>query len=62
MGRLVEPRSNSYNNKVFGASLSAFGGENQAWIGINARAGVWVYTSSGDNLGNLGFENWYPGK
>ena len=55
-GRLVEPRTQSFNDNVFAESLVVFG--YPSWIGINVRKGPpWVYTSGGNELV---FENWYP--
>ena len=61
-GRLVEPKTKSFNDKVNAASIVAFGivpNGMGAWIGINAKAGPWIYTSSGTELV---FENWDQGE
>ena len=55
-GRLFEPHTLSFNNKVYAESIVAFGGEKSAWIGINGKGGSWVYTSSGTELV---LENWW---
>ena len=56
-GRLFEPRTKYINDKVYDESLVVFGEKKPAWIGINAKGGPWVYTSSGTQLE---FENWHP--
>ena len=58
-GRLLEPQTPSFNDKVYDESLVVFEGRKEAWLGMNARGGPWVYTSSGDDFG---FGNWYPGQ
>ena len=58
-GRLVEPKTKSFNDKVNAASIVVFGGKKHAWIGINAKAGPWIYTSNGTELV---FENWDQGE
>ena len=58
-GRLFEPKSLSFNDKVYAESIVAFGGTPYIWFGINAKGGPWVYTESGTALE---FENWYPGQ
>ena len=63
-GRLFEPHTLSFHDKVYAESLVVFGGKKSTWIGINAKGGQpivgpWVYTSTGTELV---FENWYkPG-
>ena len=59
-GRLLEPKTLAFNNKVFAASLIAFGGKKEAWIGMNAKGGSWVYTSSGRDLDLENWEHWEP--
>ena len=59
-GRLFEPHTQDFNDKVNVEAIDVFGWSNDAWIGINAKGGSWVYTSSGIELE---FENWasnYP--
>ena len=58
-GRLFEPKTQYFNDKVYNESLVVFGGEKTTWIGINAKGGPWGYTSSGFELK---FESWYPGQ
>ena len=58
-GRLFEPHTKCFNGKVYDESLVVFGEKKHAWIGINAKGGPWVYTSSGTQLE---FENWDPGQ
>ena len=58
-GRLFEPHTQYFNDKVHAESIVAFGGKQSSWIGINAKGGPWVYTSSGDDLD---IENWQPGQ
>ena len=58
-GRLFEPKTQYFNDKVFDESLVVFGGEKTTWIGINSKGGPWGYTSSRTELE---FENWYPGQ
>ena len=58
-GRLFEPKTLSFNDKVYAESIDVFGGKKHAWIGINKKRGPWVYTSSGTKLE---FENWHPGR
>merc|ERR1712051_961167 len=58
-GRLFEPHTKCFNGKVYDESLVVFGERKHAWIGINAKGGPWVYTSSGTQLE---FENWLPGQ
>ena len=55
-GRLFEPKTQSFNDKVHAKSKVVFGKKN-TWIGINPKGGVWVYTSSGTELE---FQNWRP--
>ena len=56
-GRLFEPKTQSLNDKVYSESIEVFGEKKWAWIGINAKGGSWVYTSSGIELE---FQNWDP--
>jgi len=58
-GRLFEPKTQSFNDKVFEEAIDVFGGLKETWIGINAKGGPWVYTS---NKGELGLVNWNPGQ
>ena len=61
-GRLLEPRTQSFNDKVYAESLVVykhFKGKEDAWIGINGKGGPWVYTSSATKLV---FENWQKGE
>ena len=70
-GRLFEPKTQSFNEKVHAESVVVFG-ENyleqrgkqlawhhSAWIGINRKGGSWVYSNSGTELE---FQNWRSGK
>ena len=60
-GRLVEPKTKSFNDKVYAESIVAFGGTPaSSWIGINgiSKGVPWVYTSSDTELV---FENWHLG-
>ena len=56
-GRLFEPKTQSLNDKVYSESIEVFGEKKWAWIGISAKRGSWVYTSSGIELE---FQNWDP--
>ena len=61
-GRLLEPKTKSFNDKDFAESLVVFKhfkGKEDAWIGINGKGGPWVYTSSASKLA---FENWATGE
>ena len=60
-GRLFEPHTQYFNDKVWAEAIDVFGNENEiwAWIGINDKGGPWVYTSSGTDLK---FPNWQPGQ
>ena len=53
-GRLVEPKTQSFNDKVYAESKVSFGFWS-FWMGIKVKGGAWVYTSSGNKIG---FENW----
>jgi hypothetical protein len=61
-GRLLEPKTKSFNDKVYAESLVfkpfSFNPFN-AWIGINGKRGQWGYTSSATKLV---FENWALGE
>ena len=57
--RLFEPKTQYFNDKVQAESVVVFGGKKPVWIGINAKGGPWVYTSSGTEME---FQNWYPGQ
>ena len=62
IGRLLEPKTKSFNDKVYAESLVVFKhfkGKEDAWIGINGKGGPWGYTSSATKLV---FENWAPGE
>ena len=54
-GRLVEPKTKSFNDKVYAETNIVFGQRQNTWIGIRAKGGSWVYTSSGTEIV---FENW----
>ena len=54
-GRLVEPKTKSFNDKVYAETNIVFGQRKNTWIGIRAKGGSWVYTSSGTEIV---FENW----
>ena len=54
-GRLVEPKTQSFNDKVYAESKVSFGYWS-FWLGIKAKKGAWVYTSSGSKIS---FENWF---
>ena len=54
-GRLVEPKTQSFNDKVYAEARVSFGFRS-FWMGITAKGGAWVYASSGTKIG---FENWY---
>ena len=54
-GRLVEPKTRSFNDKVFTATNKFFGLGKSCWIGIRAKGESWVYTSSGTDIV---FKNW----
>ena len=54
-GRLVEPKTQSFNDKVYAESKVSFGFWS-FWMGIKAKRGAWVYTSSGSKIS---FENWF---
>ena len=62
-GRLVEPKTKSFFHKIVAKAKVIFRKQNPkrkhnyVWIGINAKRGPWVYTSSQTKLV---FENWYP--
>ena len=56
-GRLVEPKTKSFNDKVYAETNIVFGQRQNTWIGIRAKGGSWVYTSSGIELE---FQNWDP--
>ena len=61
-GRLLEPKTQSFNDKVYAESLVVFKHfkrRGEAWIGINGKGGPWVYTSSGNEFD---FENWNAGQ
>ena len=61
-GRLLEPKTKSFNDKVYAESLVVFKhfkGKEDAWIGINGKGGPMAYTSSATKLV---FENWAPGE
>ena len=61
-GRLLEPKTKSFNDKVYAESLVVFKHfkrRGEAWIGINGKGGPWVYTSSKTKLV---FENWQKGE
>ena len=55
-GRLVEPKTQSFNDKVYAATNKFFGHGKSCWIGIRARGRSWVYTSSGTVIV---FKNWH---
>ena len=60
-GRLVEPKTKSFNDKVYAETNIVFGQRKPTWIGISAKGGShdpqpWVYTSSGTEIF---FENWH---
>ena len=55
-GRLVEPKTKSFNDKVYAETNIVFGQRINTWIGIRAKGGSWVYTSSGTEIV---FENWH---
>ena len=60
-GRLVEPKTQSFNDKVYAETNIVFGQRKPTWIGISAKGGShdpqpWVYTSSGTEIV---FENWH---
>ena len=57
-GRLVEPKTQSFNDKVYAESRVSFRFR-KFWMGIKAKGGTWVYTSSGTKIG---FENWFKFK
>ena len=57
-GRLFEPKTQSFNDKVYAESIAVFGGRPTPWIGINRKQFTWFFTSSGTKLE---FQNWYPG-
>ena len=59
-GRLVEPKTQSFNDKVYAETNIVFGQRKPTWIGISAKGGShdpqpWVYTSSGTEIV---FKNW----
>ena len=58
-GRLFEPHTKYFNDKVCAESHAVFGEQKNAWIGINAIGEPWFYTNSGTELE---FENWLPGQ
>ena len=58
-GRLFEPKTQSFNDKVYVESVAVFRGRVIPWIGINSKQWSWFYTSSGTELE---FQNWYPGQ
>ena len=53
-GRLVDPKTQSFNENVYAESRVSFR-FSEFWLGIKAKGGAWVYTSSGTKIG---FENW----
>ena len=55
-GRLVEPKTKSFNDKVYAETNIVFRLQRKHfWIGIRTKRGSWVYTSSGTEIV---FENW----
>ena len=50
-GRLFEPHTLSFNDKVYAESVVVFGGNKQSWLGVNDKGGSWVYASSGTDIG-----------
>jgi hypothetical protein len=48
-----------YTKKVVAESILVYGEKKHIYLGIHAKGGPWVYTSSGTNLD---FENWAPGQ
>ena len=58
-GRLFEPKTQSFNDKVYAESIVVFRGSPRPWIGINRKQGSWFFTGSGTELE---FQNWYPGQ
>ena len=57
-GRLVEPKTQSFNDKVYAESKISFNFWS-FWMGIKTKGGAWVYTSSGTKIN---FENWKKSK
>ena len=57
-GRLFEPHTQDFNDKVNVEAIDVFGWDNSAWIGINDKGGTMAYTSSGTELI---FQNWHQG-
>ena len=51
----MEPKTQSFNDKVYAETNIVFGQRKPTWIGIRARGGSWVYTSSGTKIV---FKNW----
>ena len=64
-GRLLEPKSLSFLDKVYFESKIVFGKELDTWMGIvkinstSYQGNKWVYASSGDDVE---FHNWWSGK
>ena len=57
----MEPKTQSFNDKVYAETNIVFGQRKPTWIGISAKGGShdpqpWVYTSSGTEIV---FENWH---
>ena len=54
-GRLFEPMTQSFNDKVITESLIVLGRKRRPWIGIKRKGDHWIYSSSGTKLK---FQNW----
>ena len=57
----MEPKTQSFNDKVYAETNIVFGQRKPTWIGISAKGGShdpqpWVYTSSGTEIV---FKNWH---
>ena len=56
-GRLFEPMTQFFNDKVKTESLRVLGvKKSRTWIGIRRKGGRWIYTS---NETKLKFQNWH---
>ena len=58
IGRLFEPMTQSFNDKVKTVAFRVFGKMSySSWIGISRKGGHWIYTTSGTKLK---FQDWAP--
>ena len=55
-GRLFEPKTQSFNDKVYTEANIFLGRGQSRWIGIKVRGGSWGYTGSGTEIV---FKNWH---